>query len=72
MTLILDVGALVGIDQRDRRVAGLLEIGQRTGSALVTSASPPKPNPRQATSNEVEDPDQVRELPPRPSPNRIS
>ncbi len=39
MTLILDAGALIGIDRGDRRVAGLLELGQRTGSALVTSVA---------------------------------
>ena len=37
MRLVLDAGALIGIDRNDRRVAGLLELGRRGGAELVTS-----------------------------------
>jgi len=39
MRLVLDAGALIGIDRADRRVAGLIELGQRAGAGLVTSAT---------------------------------
>ena len=38
MNLVLDAGALIAIDRNDRRVAGLVELGRRAGSSLVTSA----------------------------------
>lgn len=38
MNLVLDAGALIGIDRDDRRVAGLVELGRRAGANLVTSA----------------------------------
>ena len=38
MNLVLDAGALIGIDRDDRRTAGLIELGRRSGAALVTSA----------------------------------
>lgn len=38
MNLILDAGALIGIDRDDRRVAGLIELGRRAGAGLVTVA----------------------------------
>jgi hypothetical protein len=36
--LVLDAGALIGIDRDDRRVAGLVELGRRAGATLVTVA----------------------------------
>ncbi len=38
MKLVLDAGALIGIDRDDRRLAGLIELGRRAGAELVTSA----------------------------------
>lgn len=38
MNLVLDAGALIGIDRNDRRVAGLIELGRRAGAELVTTA----------------------------------
>lgn len=38
MNLVLDAGALIGIDRDDRRVAGLIELGRRSAADLVTSA----------------------------------
>jgi hypothetical protein len=38
VNLVLDAGALIGIDRDDRRNAGLIELGRRSGAALVTSA----------------------------------
>lgn len=38
MNLVLDAGALIGIDRDDRRVAGLIELGRRAGAQLVTVA----------------------------------
>lgn len=38
MKLVLDAGALIGVDRDDRRTAGLIELGRRTGAELVTSA----------------------------------
>lgn len=38
MNLVLDAGALIGIDRDDRRVAGLIELGRRAGADLVTVA----------------------------------
>lgn len=38
MNLVLDAGALIGIDRDDRRTAGLIELGRRSGGGLVTSA----------------------------------
>jgi hypothetical protein len=38
VNLVLDAGALIGIDRDDRRAAGLIELGRRSGAALVTSA----------------------------------
>lgn len=38
MNLVLDAGALIGIDRDDRRVAGLIELGRRAAATLVTSA----------------------------------
>ena len=38
MNLVLDGGALIGIDRDDRRTAGLIELGRRSGAVLVTTA----------------------------------
>lgn len=38
MKLVLDAGALIGIDRDERRVAGLIELGRRAGTTLVTTA----------------------------------
>lgn len=38
MNLVLDARALIGIDRDDRRTAGLIELGRRSGATLVTSA----------------------------------
>ena len=38
MNLVLDAGALIGIDRMDREVLGHIEIGRRGGANLVTSA----------------------------------
>lgn len=38
MNLVLDAGALIGIDRDDRRTAGLVELGRRSGATLVTAA----------------------------------
>lgn len=38
MRLVLDAGALIGIDRHERRVAGLIELGRRAGAELVTVA----------------------------------
>ncbi|MGE0297548.1 hypothetical protein [Pseudonocardia sp.] len=38
MNLVLDAGALIGVDRDDRRTAGLIELGRRSGAELVTSA----------------------------------
>lgn len=38
MRLVLDAGALIGIDRADRRVAGLIELGRRSAAELVTTA----------------------------------
>jgi hypothetical protein len=38
VNLVLDAGALIGIDRDDRRTAGLIELGRRSGAGLVTSA----------------------------------
>jgi hypothetical protein len=38
MNLVLDAGALIGIDRDDRRVAGLIELGRRARADLVTAA----------------------------------
>jgi hypothetical protein len=35
---VLDAGALIGIDRDDRRTAGLIELGRRSGAPLVTAA----------------------------------
>jgi hypothetical protein len=35
--LILDAGALIGIDRNGRRGAGLIELGRRTDAELVTT-----------------------------------
>lgn len=37
MNLVLDAGALIGIDRDDRRVAGLIELGRRARAGLVTT-----------------------------------
>ena len=37
MNLVLDAGALIGIDRRDREVLAHIEIGRRAGASLVTS-----------------------------------
>ena len=37
MNLVLDAGALIGVDRDDRRTAGLIELGRRSGAELVTS-----------------------------------
>ena len=39
MNLVLAAGALIGIDRDDRRTAGLIELGRRSGATLATSAS---------------------------------
>jgi hypothetical protein len=36
--LVLDAGALIGIDRDDRRVVGLIQLGRRANADLVTSA----------------------------------
>lgn len=36
--MVLDAGALIGIDRDDRRTAGLIELGRRGGATLVTAA----------------------------------
>jgi hypothetical protein len=38
MNLVLDAGALIGIDRDDQRTAGLIELGRRSAAALVTTA----------------------------------
>ena len=38
MNLVLDAGALISIDRDDRRTAGLIELGWRSGAGLVTTA----------------------------------
>ena len=38
MNLVLDAGALIGIERDDRRVAGLVELGRRANAGLVTVA----------------------------------
>ena len=38
MRLLLDAGALIGIERDDRRVAGLIELGRRADATLVTVA----------------------------------
>lgn len=38
MRMVLDAGALIGVDRSDRRVAGLLALGRRAGADLVTTA----------------------------------
>ena len=39
MNLVLDAGALIGVDRDDRRVAGLIELGRRSAADLVTTAA---------------------------------
>lgn len=38
MSAVLDAGALVGVDKRDRRVGALLRVFQREGTEVLTSA----------------------------------
>lgn len=38
MKLVLDAGALIGIDRDDRRLAGFIELGRRAGAELVTTS----------------------------------
>jgi hypothetical protein len=38
VNVVLDAGALIGIDRDDRRVAGLVELARRAGASLVTVA----------------------------------
>jgi hypothetical protein len=38
VNLVLDAGALIGIDRDDRRTAVLIELGRRSGAGLVTTA----------------------------------
>lgn len=38
MNVVLDAGALIGIERDDRRVAGLIELARRAGANLVTVA----------------------------------
>lgn len=38
MRLVLDAGALIGIERNDRRVAALIELGRRAGAELVSTA----------------------------------
>jgi hypothetical protein len=38
VNLVLDAGALIGIDRDDRRTAGLVELGRRSAAELVTTA----------------------------------
>ena len=38
MRLLLDAGALIGIERHDRRVSGLIELGRRAGGSLLTVA----------------------------------
>jgi hypothetical protein len=38
VNLVIDAGALIGIDRDDCRTAGLIELGRRSGATLVTSA----------------------------------
>ena len=37
MRMVLDAGALIGVDRSDRRVAGLIALGRRAGADLVTT-----------------------------------
>ena len=39
MTLVLDAGALVALDRRDRQVGALLRVAQRDGRRVTTSAA---------------------------------
>ena len=39
MALILDAGALIAIDRRDRRVGAMLRVAQRDGLTVRTSAA---------------------------------
>jgi hypothetical protein len=39
MRLVLDAGALIAIDRNDRRVAGLVALGRRSGAELATSSA---------------------------------
>lgn len=38
MNLVLDAGALIGIERNDRRVAGLIALGRRAGAELLSTA----------------------------------
>lgn len=38
MRMVLDAGALIGVDRSDRRVAGLIALGRRAGADLLTTA----------------------------------
>jgi hypothetical protein len=38
MRLVLDAGALIGLERADRRVAGLILLARRAGGDLVTTA----------------------------------
>ena len=38
MKVVLDAGALIGLDRGDRNVVGLLALARRSGATLVTSA----------------------------------
>lgn len=38
MNLVLDAGALIGIERDDHRTAALIELGRRAGATLVTAA----------------------------------
>ncbi len=38
MNLILDAGALIGIDRGDRRTAALIELARRAGAELLSTA----------------------------------
>lgn len=38
MNLVLDAGALIALERRDRKVAGLIELARRADAGLVTSA----------------------------------
>ena len=38
MRVVLDAGALIGVDRGDRRVAGLIELARRRDASLITTA----------------------------------
>ena len=41
MKLLLDAGALIGIERNDRRVAALIELGRRAAIASIATTAVP-------------------------------